>query len=423
MTARPTSKPSRLSERATVLAAGTVSLLVLAFGGYIKGSRFLTWAPLDITVIAALGVTALIIVNLMEGASSPKRSSWLVSLILACGVGLLATGTTANSYAATKPLHVFAIAPLCAIGGAVLLARPLARHQWVVAVATLGVLVLLLARLDPSLTAGDRLATEGGNTIGAGRATGAAVVVFMLGALYYKRYRLPLLALATVSTYGAILAASRGPLVAAGIGIAIAVLLSKSRGRAVRLGGLAIVITAFAAWALRFEGLNSRLTTLSDDSATIRRYMWRQSWQQTKEHPLGIGWGRQYEASGIALLDSGYIQYPHNVFLETSSEAGWVAGILLIIVVILAVKEQTRLATRPVESILLGLLVFAIVNSMVSGDINSNRGLWVALGMAFATRAVRGKFEAEGRPSPPKAPTRPVDLSEIPPTPAKRALP
>ena len=36
---------------------------------------------------------------------------------------------------------------------------------------------------------------------------------------------------------------------------------------------------------------------------------------------------------------------------------------------------------------MLGLFVFAIINACVSGDVNANRGLWVALGAALAQTA------------------------------------
>lgn len=358
-------------------------LLLLAFGGYIKGSAYLAWLPVDLTLLAGLGVAAYVARSMARSGPATRHRAWLVALLVACLAGLLHTGVAGNDYAASKPLAVFVMAPLCVLGGAHLLRTHTARRGFLVGVAALGFVVLLLARLDPS-TLTERLAIDGGNTIGAGRALGAAFVVLTLAAMANRRWRIPLLALAAVEAWGVLATASRGPLLAAAVAVLVVAVLAKSRGRAARISAVAIAGGAIASTVVALETLNPRLSTLSDDSSQMRRWLWARSWEMIERHPLGIGWGRMYDQMGVAVLDSGYVQYPHNIVLEVASEAGWLAGALLVFVLWLAVRDQLGRASTVVESAMFALLVFALVNAMVSGDVNSNRGLWVAIGAALA---------------------------------------
>lgn len=383
----------------TRAVVGVVMLLVLAFGGYVKGSSFLSWAPLDITVMAAAVVALLIADAMLGGAAGPRHRVWLVALPVACMAGLLAVGVTdKNDYAAVKSLHVFVVAPLCVLGGAYLLRGATHRRYWCVAMAVFGLVVLAVALVEPSAVAGERLASDGGNTIGAGRATGAACVVLGLAALTARRWRLLWLAGAVLAAWGAFEAASRGPLGAAAVAIVVAVAATRVRGRFGRIVTVGVAAVALAVWSVRFGQFDQRLTTLSDASAQMRGRLWQQAGRMIPESPLGVGWGRSYDETGIAVLDSGYTQYPHNIVLEVFSEGGWLAGVLLLVVLWLALRRQWRLASSPAETILLGLLVFAVVNAMVSGDVNTNRGLWVALGSALAgsVAVVRSEREPEG---------------------------
>jgi hypothetical protein len=76
-------------------------------------------------------------------------------------------------------------------------------------------------------------------------------------------------------------------------------------------------------------------------------------------------------------------QYPHNVLLEVGAEGGVLALFGLTTVIALAVRKQAHAASAPVEMAMLALVFFFLLNAMVSGDINDNRGLWVALGAAL----------------------------------------
>lgn len=370
---------------------GVIALLMLAFGGYVKGSRYFDWVPINITLAAGSVVLVMTLYRWQLGNQGPRRAGWLAVLLLGCLAGLIQhTGNVAgNTYAEQKPFQVFVIAPLCIFGGSFLLQTARSRAYWVGANGVFGLFVLLLARLDPSIVAGDRLATEGGNTIGAGRGLGAGAVVFAILAVASARHRLWAAVAAAACAWGAVQAASRGPLAAAAIAVLFSVLLPRAKGRVARAVVLGVGTVATFEWFTRtHQQVNPRLSSLSDDSAEIRLVFWRAAWGYIKSNPLGIGWGRLYDRFHYSAPGSGYTQYPHNLLLEVASESGWVAGAALIGLLLAALRAQWRRTVGRVEMCMFGLLVFALVNAMVSGDVNANRGVWVGVGAALAGAAL-----------------------------------
>lgn len=388
------------NQRRAADIVGVVALLVLAFGGYVKGSRYLAWIPVDITLIAGVVVLVMVLYRWQLGIRGPRRAGWLALLLVGCLAGLLphVADIAGNTYAQQKPFQVFFIAPLCLFGGSFLLQSARARTSWVIANGVFGLLVLALARIDPSSITRDRLATEGGNTIGAGRGLGAAAVVFAVLAVAQKRHRVLAAVAAAACAWAAVQTASRGPLAAAIAAVLFALLLPRAKGRAARAVVLCVGSVAIFEWFTHTQQqVNSRLTSLSDDSAETRLVLWRAAWGYVKSNPLGIGWGHLYDRFQLSAPGSGYTQYPHNVLLEVASESGWLAGVALVVVLLMALRAQWRRTVGAAEMCMFGLLVFALINAMVSGDVNANRGLWVAIGAALAPAVMRRAVVGHGR--------------------------
>jgi O-antigen ligase len=88
--------------------------------------------------------------------------------------------------------------------------------------------------------------------------------------------------------------------------------------------------------------------------------------------------------------------YPHNLVLDLGCEAGLPAALLLITLYVLAFKGvATPLLTRPpggwLGRALLAvflLLLFSVLEAMVSNDVFKARYEWGALGLAFAMSVV-----------------------------------
>jgi len=101
--------------------------------------------------------------------------------------------------------------------------------------------------------------------------------------------------------------------------------------------------------------------------------MLEQGWAQFTSHPLiGAGIG---SFVGLAAYN-----YPHNIELEIAGELGLV-GVLILLVPLAAgwvrlAAVGVRTASPAIASVLVLVLMYAVVANL-SGDLASQRGLWV----------------------------------------------
>lgn len=106
---------------------------------------------------------------------------------------------------------------------------------------------------------------------------------------------------------------------------------------------------------------------------------------------LGIGGFSVYYAG----IDDWRGAYPHNIFLELGSELG-ILGLIAIVLfiywsfsaVLSFLKESKAIQSNRVYLgiTLFALLVFMVINSSVSGDINDNRFLFTWMGLIFTQK-------------------------------------
>ncbi|WP_152203644.1 O-antigen ligase family protein [Georgenia thermotolerans] len=367
----------------------TLGLLLLAFAGYFKGAPGLAWIPVDITLIGA-GIVAVTVGNqligaLLKGTELPRGLGTVIWLWLAFLSGI--PFGQWNPYARDKVLDLATLVPLAILGGMFLLRGTAARAHWLKLTVILGFGVVALALVFPYQDPGGlgRFGIDGGNTISAGRAVGAAAVVLAITAMSTRKHRFWAVAGALVLAGATVDTASRGPLLATLAAILAAGVAAGGGPR--RLVGLAVAgVGAFLAvfLAARAGLVPARLVSLGDNSAQARAGLWEESAELIDTTPMGVGWGSLYvHLPPDLLLASGWAQYPHNIVLEVFTEGGWIAGTVFVVAVVVALRRQRRAATGLVEKAMLGLLVFHVTNAMVSGDISANRGMWVALGAAL----------------------------------------
>lgn len=381
-----------------------IGLLVLAFIGYIKGAPILSASPIDLTLIGAVIVAGV----LCWRAPDILRMRGLAPLILLYAVLLIGAVPSGppTDYSSTKVMQVAVVIPLCLVGGRMILETPRARELWLYGVVAVGIVVAALAFAFPDDVAAEsgRVSIEGGNTIGAGRGVGAAVTVLAVWALYGTRRRVASFLIAAGLVLVLLLIGSRGPILAAAVAITAATFLSRQPGKPTRalLAGLGIAAAAWFA-ITRSDTLSARLFTLGDNSSDARRIIWGETLRVAAEHPLGVGWGQLYSYMRPGyMLDSGTAQYPHNLVLEMLAEIGWVPAVIAVGVIGYALYLQQRATVTTTETAMLALSVFALVSVMVSGDVTTNREVWVAVGAATAClgadRSGRGKHTspAEG---------------------------
>jgi O-antigen ligase len=81
--------------------------------------------------------------------------------------------------------------------------------------------------------------------------------------------------------------------------------------------------------------------------------------------------------------------YPHNFFIETFLEAGILAGLVLILIIFVQIREflmlrKLYMQNKKIYEIILhstAVFIFGLINSMFSGDLYTNRYIWVGLGL------------------------------------------
>lgn len=364
---------------------GLIGLLLLAVGGYIAGVPVVTQAlPLSPILIGAF-VTALWIAVRPRGQPLPVRALLpVIPLCAALSLGIFFTDTS-SEYASNKVTLLATLTPLALVGGAVLLQTQRAVRVWLTLTVTYAALIGGLLLLAPSAMVAqmDRLAAEGQNTIAAGRAPGAAVVVLVVLALVagQRNRRLVLLAAGMIFAGLMLAAGSRGPLAACLLAVAATAIALRTRGTWAWL--LLASLGGMAAWQWVGEAgyLSSRLTTFADTSSQARIGLYSRSMDVLVESPLGIGWG------GLQKDLPNEHRYPHNIFLEIGAEAGWLALVVFIWFVGYALRAQWRVARNSsTEAAVFALTIFFLSSALVSGDINSHRALWVMLGCCLAAQ-------------------------------------
>lgn len=121
----------------------------------------------------------------------------------------------------------------------------------------------------------------------------------------------------------------------------------------------------------------------STGSAGNRLKFYRATLEAIPDHMLfgtGIGsWAKFYYGSDLR-------NYPHNLFLEIAFEAGLLGLASLLILFALVVRAMMRmLAASNFHFLVLGLLVlFCVLASQFSGDLDDNRLIWVWIGVSLA---------------------------------------
>jgi O-antigen ligase len=161
----------------------------------------------------------------------------------------------------------------------------------------------------------------------------------------------------------------------------------------------------------------------ADTSTQARLQLYGSALDAALTHPEGIGWGNLWtHIPAWALLDSGYRQYPHNLLIEVITEAGWLAGIALVVVLVAALRRARWHMTSATGRAVFALLMFFLLNAMVSGDINDNRFFFALVAIALALPR-RGEAWGEGRgtadPGEPQHPPRPQAPQQAIPSPMR----
>lgn len=300
-------------------------------------------------------------------------------------------------YGSTKALAFLGVTGVIAIGPAVYLRAN--RHWWwyLGTMMALAALVSLELLRHAALEADSRSAF-GGSYLGSARIIGLGILMAITTVLIRPGLRSWTLLVAAGVGMGLtamLKSGARGPLLSLALTLLVLTIASR-RGPASpsrrRLGWIALGFPLGAALALllfpdRFETMLVRgalLVTMHGDSIDSRVERVGLAQRLWEEAPLlgqgagsfnwAFGWGEKWRGA-----------YPHNLLLEALSETGLLGGALLIGLLLWGCLAIWRLSACPAAypwiTPVTGLFCYSLLNAMVSGDLNSNRGVFASLGL------------------------------------------
>jgi len=237
--------------------------------------------------------------------------------------------------------------------------------------------------------------------IGAAWLLGMAILVVLFYPLWPSRIAraasfyllLPLLVV------GLIASAARGPMAALLIAGLVGLTISLAKGRVRASSAVLMLVFVFIGAAVTyyfvrqtgFEKYSAKAGELeqlmtsgeSTGSAGKRLGFYRTTLEAIPDHIFfgtGIGsWAKFYYGSDLR-------NYPHNLFLEIAFEAGLVGLGSLLVLLGLAILATMRVLTATnFHFLVLGLLIlFCVLASQFSGDLDDNRLMWVWIGVSLA---------------------------------------
>jgi len=222
------------------------------------------------------------------------------------------------------------------------------------------------------------------NPIGLGRLIGLFALLAIFGRMLPLpvQFRIPLAAAAAAAV---VMLNARGPALALAAGLVAGGLLPAG-GRSRRL--LLLAVPAFLLMAVLINSNYWFSPGFFSVDDTGRLPLYRAALDAFLQNPaLGAGTG-----SYAWLAPAPGVLYPHNLFLEAAVELGLPGLGLAMLLVFVPLARLALWKKRAEDGALTGaLLVFCLVNAMLSGDIPGNFPLWLSSGVAVSLAIVPGE--------------------------------
>ncbi|MGB9774842.1 MAG: O-antigen ligase family protein [Bacteroidota bacterium] len=400
--------------RAFISKTGEWLFALFLLAGYFKADPRLAFIQkhIDITLLF-LGLSFLVF--LYHGFKSsfaqkiPLSFSWLALLFLLLGACLIGglLYTESKQYGFDKALR-FVFLTGWAFFGTVLLITDfwsLRRFSW--ALIVISTTMAIDAFLNyPGRGQINFVTAFGSNYIALARAGGLGLlttVIFLLPTERRPLVKLCLWIVTALQLWAALSAGARGPVLALILSFLLFFALSVRGFLRLRIDRFALrlgVVTLFAAIIFTavgqelFSTLAFRsqiLVTEGGTSVAMRLGLYQAALDQWARSPI---WGGGTGQFGIAVTGADIREYPHNIVLELGAETGLLGVLVFTIMIGMAFKEgfvclrtENRLL-RSVSQYLLVTCCFALLNALVSGDINDNRMLFTFMGLLGAARGL-----------------------------------
>jgi len=247
----------------------------------------------------------------------------------------------------------------------------------------------------------------GSNYLALGRITGMSFLIITFYFLSYKntvRKKIFWIFLLLLNLFGIFYGGGRGPMVSLAITLLFSVIFillslsiknSKYNNKTIKKTLFMIltsIIVLFSFAPIFYTSITRTKILFTQEqggkSASRRLHAYNTALNDFIKKPiLGSGVG------GFSDRHAGIDQriYPHNIFLEIGSELGILGLISFLALVAFCFVHLLRTQINPknekeylLATTILFLLIFMLLNSCVSGDINDNRTFFVWIGVAYA---------------------------------------
>jgi hypothetical protein len=405
--AQPAARARSLRDYAAVAA-----VLLLAYAGVFRLNPLLSWTPVNLTILGAaltsVGVLAVAVRSTIPRGTAPVLALWALFVPAAI---LHAPG----SYSVPMVTDLYTLTILSALGPLFLMRSEVRQKLWVIMQIILAAALAGGALLSshPQLAANDptRVYLTGSNTINSGDMAAVVVLSCSILALTRRRWRGPMLALGGAAAVTLFAIGSRGPVLAVAVALATVATFAPASSvyRTVRITAITLVL--FLVWyfvrGATTGGAGRIAATLlagsdQDITSQVRLSLWREAWDVIPGHFWGIGWGGLNDLGplrGGGLLGQPGLPYPHDIWLQVTAEAGWIAGAALIVFVWCSLRRLRSLAASPYPAVLFGMAVFWVTQASLSGDPNSFRCMWISLAISWVMVGSRSKGGSVGSAS------------------------
>jgi O-antigen ligase len=359
-----------------------------------KAESLTSLIPYDLTAIS-VALAATVTSFALLGRGSRLERSWLPLFIgIALFTPALWVTSLENPYSLSKTPTLFTLCFLAAAAPMVLLRTEQRRVGLLRMLSALSIVMavwLLMRGAAPTEIGSGRLQIGGENPIATGRMACLGTVIFALVVLQARGLiRLLSLTGLALCTVAAVATGSRGPLAAAVAAIVIASILAGSgQSRIRRLVVLPIVgvIAWLTVTRLAPEAGLTRLSTATGGESDAERVrLASESLRIASHHWGGVGWGDlgSYLSSSARINVQGWVQYPHNVLIETLVEGG-VLALLGLLIMLWASWRRLQANSKSLSGqIMLGLWLFAFGSALTSSDLIGNRIMWMMIGVGLA---------------------------------------
>ena len=403
--------PKRSLRATLVKGIGEWFFALFLFAGYYKADPRLAFIQthIDITILFLVLSFLVFVYRLLRNPFTQKIPRGFIKvapfflLLASCLFGGLLISQSMG-YGLDKTLRFIVLTGWAFFGTAFLITnfQSLKRFSWaVVIIATVMAIDALLNY--PGVGKVAFVSALGSNYIALARAGGFGLLTTLTFLLPTERRplaRLSLWVMAALQLWAALSAGARGPVLALILSLLVFFALS-ARGFprlridrfALRLGVvmLFVVIILAAVGQDLFSTLTFRsqiLVTEGGTSVATRLDLYRTAIKLWADSPI---WGGGTGQFGVAVAGEDIRLYPHNIVLELGAETGIIGVLGFVTMIGLAFTKgficlhSEKGFAKIVARYLLVAGCFALLNAMVSGDINDNRILFTLVGLLAAT--------------------------------------